>query len=33
MQVNEKFAIELVDEEPPQEVQSRAVWCNGGTWM
>lgn len=29
-QVNEKFAIDLVDEEPPKEIQARHVWCDGG---
>ena len=30
LQVNEKFAIDLVDEEPPIEVHARYVWCDGG---
>jgi len=29
-EVNEKFAIDLVDEEPPKEIQARHVWCDGG---
>ena len=29
-QVNEKFAIDLVDEEPPKEIHARHVWCDGG---
>ena len=33
MQVNESFAINLVDEEPPTEVKGRAVWCDGGKHM
>ncbi|XP_028392824.1 NADH dehydrogenase [ubiquinone] iron-sulfur protein 6, mitochondrial-like [Dendronephthya gigantea] len=28
--VNEQFAIDLIDEEPPIEVDSRVVWCDGG---
>jgi len=28
--VNEKFAIDLVDEEPPKEIHARHVWCDGG---
>ena len=30
LQVNEKFAIDLVDEEPPKEIHARHVWCDGG---
>ena len=29
-QVNEKFAIDLVAEEPPKEIHARHVWCDGG---
>lgn len=29
-QVNEKFAIDLVHEEPPTEIDGRSVWCDGG---
>ncbi|CAH3161281.1 unnamed protein product [Porites lobata] len=29
-EVNEKFAIDLVDEEPPKEIHARHVWCDGG---
>lgn len=29
-QVNDKFAIDLVHEEPPTEVDGRNVWCDGG---
>ena len=32
LQVNEKFAIDLVDEEPPIEVHARYVWCDGGDY-
>ena len=28
--MNEKFAIDLVDEEPPMEVEATSVWCDGG---
>lgn len=29
-EVNEKFAIDLVAEEPPKEIHGRHVWCDGG---
>ncbi|PIK50472.1 hypothetical protein BSL78_12601 [Apostichopus japonicus] len=29
-EVNDKFAIDLVHEEPPTEVDGRNVWCDGG---
>ncbi|KAJ8041531.1 NADH dehydrogenase [ubiquinone] iron-sulfur protein 6, mitochondrial [Holothuria leucospilota] len=29
-EVNEKFAIDLVAEEPPTEIDGRSVWCDGG---
>lgn len=29
-EVNEQFAINLVDEEPPVEIQGSSVWCDGG---
>ncbi|XP_071785222.1 NADH dehydrogenase [ubiquinone] iron-sulfur protein 6, mitochondrial-like [Asterias amurensis] len=29
-ELNEKFAIDLVDEEPPKEVNTNNVWCDGG---
>ncbi|XP_020613511.1 NADH dehydrogenase [ubiquinone] iron-sulfur protein 6, mitochondrial-like [Orbicella faveolata] len=29
-EVNEKFAIDLIDEEPPKEIHGRHVWCDGG---
>ncbi|XP_072168990.1 NADH dehydrogenase [ubiquinone] iron-sulfur protein 6, mitochondrial-like [Diadema setosum] len=29
-EVNEKFAIDLVDEEPPIVIQGRSVYCDGG---
>ena len=32
LQVNEKFAIDLVDEEPPKEIHARHVWCDGGDY-
>ena len=32
LQVNEKFAIDLVDEEPPLEIHARHVWCDGGDY-
>ena len=28
--MNEKFAIDLVAEEPPKEINGRHVWCDGG---
>ena len=32
LQVNEKFAIDLVDEEPPIKIHARHVWCDGGDY-
>ncbi|XP_022083917.1 NADH dehydrogenase [ubiquinone] iron-sulfur protein 6, mitochondrial-like [Acanthaster planci] len=29
-EVNEKFAIDLVNEEPPKEIAASSVWCDGG---
>uniref|UniRef100_A0A8C4QVJ2 NADH:ubiquinone oxidoreductase subunit S6 n=1 Tax=Eptatretus burgeri TaxID=7764 RepID=A0A8C4QVJ2_EPTBU len=29
-EVNEQFAINLVAEEPVQEVEGRTTWCDGG---
>ncbi|CAL8096791.1 unnamed protein product [Orchesella dallaii] len=29
-QVNQKFAIDLIAEVPPEAKQSRVVWCDGG---
>lgn len=28
--MNEKFAIDLIAEEPPIEIHGRHVWCDGG---
>lgn len=28
--MNQQFAIDLIDEEPPIEVDCRVVWCDGG---
>ena len=28
--MNEKFAIDLIAEEPPKEIHGRHVWCDGG---
>ena len=28
--MNKKFAIDLVDEEPPKEIHGRNTWCDGG---
>ncbi|XP_033095704.1 NADH dehydrogenase [ubiquinone] iron-sulfur protein 6, mitochondrial-like [Anneissia japonica] len=28
--VNENFAIDMIADEPPTEVDARHVWCNGG---
>ncbi|EDV25500.1 uncharacterized protein TRIADDRAFT_17646, partial [Trichoplax adhaerens] len=29
-QVNERFAIDLINEVPPIKVKGRHVWCDGG---
>lgn len=31
LQVNEKFAIDLINEIPPIKVKARSVWCDGGS--
>lgn len=30
MQVNPRFAIDLINSVPPKPVKERVVWCDGG---
>lgn len=32
-EVNERFAIDLINEVPPKEEKDRVVWCDGGESM